>query len=186
MEKEEKEAKKHTKPHKDRSATLQRSQGDVPAHVAKRRKVDFEDDDVPKATTSAAPTPLKMHRPSVDPPTKMSAKGSKESTPTAPPPAVPKAPMLKIKKDPPATSEQTTSDAVAAKPLKGKDKESNKPTPSQTPVKPNKDNGKPAPDPNAVPINEKKCREVLKVISKLKEYPIFAQPVDPIRDGCPT
>lgn len=35
-------------------------------------------------------------------------------------------------------------------------------------------------------LNEKKCRDVLRVISKLTEYPIFAQPVDPIRDGCPT
>ncbi|TRM61550.1 hypothetical protein BD626DRAFT_570752 [Schizophyllum amplum] len=38
----------------------------------------------------------------------------------------------------------------------------------------------------ATPINERKCRELLKTLAKSEFYPIFAQPVDPIRDGCPT
>ena len=37
----------------------------------------------------------------------------------------------------------------------------------------------------STPINEKKCREVLKNLSKLPEYMIFSRPVDAIADGCP-
>ncbi|KAG5636972.1 hypothetical protein H0H81_006217 [Sphagnurus paluster] len=36
------------------------------------------------------------------------------------------------------------------------------------------------------PINEKKCKEVIKTIMKLPEAVIFSRPVDPIADGCPT
>jgi transcription initiation factor TFIID subunit 2 len=36
------------------------------------------------------------------------------------------------------------------------------------------------------PINEKKCKDILKVLQKLPEAAIFARPVDPIVDGCPT
>ena len=35
-------------------------------------------------------------------------------------------------------------------------------------------------------INDKKCKDVLKALLKLPEAAIFAQPVDPERDGCPT
>jgi len=37
-----------------------------------------------------------------------------------------------------------------------------------------------------VPINEKKCKDLLKTLLKLPESLIFRQPVDPQRDGCPT
>jgi transcription initiation factor TFIID subunit 2 len=36
------------------------------------------------------------------------------------------------------------------------------------------------------PINEKKCRDVLKVLLKLPEAMIFSRPVDAELDGCPT
>ena len=38
----------------------------------------------------------------------------------------------------------------------------------------------------SMPINEAKCREVLKTLVNLPESFIFREPVDPIRDGCPT
>lgn len=37
-----------------------------------------------------------------------------------------------------------------------------------------------------IPINEKKCRDILKALVKLPDARIFLQPVDPVRDGCPT
>jgi transcription initiation factor TFIID subunit 2 len=36
------------------------------------------------------------------------------------------------------------------------------------------------------PFNEKKCKDVLKALMKLPEATIFARPVDPELDGCPT
>ncbi|KZO96454.1 hypothetical protein CALVIDRAFT_514798 [Calocera viscosa TUFC12733] len=36
------------------------------------------------------------------------------------------------------------------------------------------------------PINEKKCRAILKLIKALPQAYIFLRPVDPIADGCPT
>ncbi|KAJ3487118.1 hypothetical protein NLI96_g3752 [Meripilus lineatus] len=38
----------------------------------------------------------------------------------------------------------------------------------------------------STPVNEKKCRDILKNITKLSDARIFLQPVDPVRDGCPT
>ncbi|CAL1694239.1 unnamed protein product [Somion occarium] len=40
--------------------------------------------------------------------------------------------------------------------------------------------------PQQTPINEKKCKEVLRAITRLPDAGIFLQPVDPVRDGCPT
>lgn len=38
----------------------------------------------------------------------------------------------------------------------------------------------------AIPFNEKKCKDLLKALQRLPEAIIFARPVDPIADGCPT
>lgn len=40
--------------------------------------------------------------------------------------------------------------------------------------------------PPSVALNEKKCRDILRVLRKLPEAIIFNGPVDPERDGCPT
>lgn len=61
--------------------------------------------------------------------------------------------------------------------LKGKEKEV---APAPAPPKPKRSS---AP---ATPINEKKCREVLKILLRLPEAIIFARPVNPVLDGCPT
>ena len=39
---------------------------------------------------------------------------------------------------------------------------------------------------SVAPINEKKCRELLKTLLKLPQAAIFSRPVDPVLDGCPT
>jgi transcription initiation factor TFIID subunit 2 len=64
--------------------------------------------------------------------------------------------------------------------LKGKEREV-VPSPSRSASKPSK-----SPPTQATPLNEKKCREVLKALFKLPEAFIFSQPVDPEKDGCPT
>ncbi|KAH9943990.1 uncharacterized protein BXZ73DRAFT_39443 [Epithele typhae] len=62
---------------------------------------------------------------------------------------------------------------------KGKEKEVSRPA---TPI-----NGKIKKTASGTtPFNEKKCREILRALSKQPESPIFMQPVDPERDGCPT
>ncbi|KAG5645341.1 hypothetical protein DXG03_006403 [Asterophora parasitica] len=74
--------------------------------------------------------------------------------------------------------------------LKGKEKEI--PTPSApTPVAAPTPAPPPVPKPKksshtATPINDKKARELMKVLMKLPEAGIFSRPVDPIADGCPT
>lgn len=92
--------------------------------------------------------------------------------PTAPTPkAAPPKPKKKASEPappPPVTEAPRIS-------LKGKEREVNSAQPS-----------KPRPTSSATPLNEKKCRDVLRAISKLPEYSIFGQPVDPVRDGCPT
>ena len=71
---------------------------------------------------------------------------------------------------------------------KGKERESVPPQPASEPshslAKPKKASSiSPA---EITPINEKKCREVLKNLTKLPQSFLFARPVDPIVDGCPT
>ncbi|KAJ3797877.1 TATA-binding protein associated factor Taf2 [Lentinula aff. detonsa] len=68
--------------------------------------------------------------------------------------------------------------------LKGKEKEiSVPPTPTVT-APPSK--LKKQPIAQATPINEKRCREILKTLGKIPDSAIFLVPVDPVRDGCPT
>lgn len=38
----------------------------------------------------------------------------------------------------------------------------------------------------STPMNEKKCREVLRLLTRIPEAVIFLKPVDPVLDGCPT
>ncbi len=39
---------------------------------------------------------------------------------------------------------------------------------------------------SVTPVNEKKCRDLLKIIQKIPDTAIFLRPVDPVLDGCPT
>lgn len=64
--------------------------------------------------------------------------------------------------------------------VKGKEKEV-PPAPSSSIPKLKK-----LPSAQMTPINDKKCKDVLKALLKLPEAGIFARPVDPILDGCPT
>jgi len=81
--------------------------------------------------------------------------------------------------------------------LKGKEKEKESSAPPVPPTKAHRDSSaKPSRDSSlkphreesqsAIPINEKKCRELMKTLQRLPEAAIFARPVDPELDGCPT
>ncbi|KAF8079062.1 hypothetical protein FPV67DRAFT_1558205 [Lyophyllum atratum] len=64
--------------------------------------------------------------------------------------------------------------------LKGKEKEVSSPAPPPPAPKPKK-RAHPT-----TPINEKKCKDLMKVLQRLPEAGIFSRPVDPVADGCPT
>lgn len=110
---------------------------------------------------------------------------------TRPPPSAPKSsavPSIKIKKDKPTESPHVTpaNSRPPTPSLKGKEREYAPPDPSAS-VPP------PAPAQNlkrkavtSAPMNEKKCKELLKTLIKLPESAIFLRPVDTALDGCPT
>ncbi|KAJ3895800.1 hypothetical protein GG344DRAFT_72802 [Lentinula edodes] len=68
--------------------------------------------------------------------------------------------------------------------LKGKEKDISLPPASATTTPSLKH--KKQPIVHATPLNEKKCREILKTLGKIPDSAIFQVPVDPDRDGCPT
>lgn len=63
--------------------------------------------------------------------------------------------------------------------LKGKEKET---VPSPAPIYPKQKKS----STQTTPINEKKCKDVLKALLKLPDAALFSRPVDPELDGCPT
>jgi transcription initiation factor TFIID subunit 2 len=42
------------------------------------------------------------------------------------------------------------------------------------------------PSQGGTPINDRKCKDILKILMRLPEAAIFLRPVDPVLDGCPT
>ena len=87
-------------------------------------------------------------------------------------------PSTKIKKAKPSESSRSSNNHSPAPSAKGKEKEVLISENAQS------DNARKA-APGA-PINEKKCKDLLKNLIKLPESLIFRQAVDPLRDGCPT
>ncbi|KAI8981206.1 hypothetical protein BD414DRAFT_93257 [Trametes punicea] len=70
---------------------------------------------------------------------------------------------------------------------KGKEKEKEREKEASRPATPANGKAKKAPaQPTTTPINDKKCRDILKALSRVPEAPIFMRPVDPVLDGCPT
>ncbi|KAK7465277.1 hypothetical protein VKT23_005256 [Stygiomarasmius scandens] len=133
---------------------------------SKRKKDDIEDDDILALTQ-----PSKRERPS---PTGSSSTTASERV-------IAPAPAPKNKSTPARSVSRTPSDVPRASSLKGKEKEltpaaASTPTPSKS--------KKPAAQ--ATPINEKKCKDLLKTLQKAPEAVIFLRPVDPQLDGCPT
>ena len=121
------------------------------------------------------------------PPVRHSEPEKVEPTPT-PPPAPPPIKIPQISK----SKKPVEPTPVPPKPMpstKGKEKEVAPPAPvvTQTPPKQIKKASTPAHAPPVlVPINERKCRDILKILMKLPQAVIFNRPVDPVHDGCPT
>ncbi|KAI3622581.1 tata-binding protein associated factor taf2 [Moniliophthora roreri] len=151
---------------KDEEKNRQRSAQqkiNVNGSSSKRKMVDLpseEDEILELATPSKKEKPYHSssnHRVIVPASKPAPSKASKESTPHA--------------RTPPVESHRSSA--------KGKEREVQ---PSPTPPIKTK-----PPSPTKIsPINEKKCKELLKNLLKLNEAAIFSRPVDPIADGCPT
>lgn len=77
-------------------------------------------------------------------------------------------PMAKVKN---VAAEPKSISPSSSSSLKGKEKEQSSARHNSSP---------------GTPINDKKCKELLKALQKLPEAGIFLRPVDPILDGCPT
>jgi transcription initiation factor TFIID subunit 2 len=146
----------------------------------KRKKDPVEDDIL------ALATPAKKERPS--PPGPSTSKPPMQTAPSISKPAVP----IKFKKDKPVHVSRPSIEAPVSS-LKGKEREvhvspapalnsASTPTPAPVPH-PTQIKRKPI---HATPINEKKCKDLLKILTKFPEAEIFLRPVDPVLDGCPT
>ena len=68
---------------------------------------------------------------------------------------------------------------------KGKEKEGSAPPRTATPPKVKHSASPPVGPKASTPVNEKKCRDIIKNLAKLTEYGIFSRPVDTVMDGCP-
>ncbi|KAI6112477.1 hypothetical protein EDD16DRAFT_1167057 [Pisolithus croceorrhizus] len=173
IERERNEEKRHRKTKEVvRDVSPSRASGSAPPGKRRKHNVDGDDDILAlaaplsrkdKANASHVPlgTPTPVPEPSVIPTLKIVPPAAKSKKEKAPEPAEISAPATEV----PRTSN------------KGKEKETynDQTVPS-----------KPRSVATATPLNEKKCRDILRVISRLNEYHIFGQPVDPVRDGCPT
>ena len=114
---------------------------------------------------------------------------------TPPPPPVP-APVHASPKPAPAPPKAKRPTEKAIHPLpsvKGKEKEAEYVPPPPVPHVPHvasgpatKPKGSTPPIQTSTPINEARCRDVLKTLVNMPQSFIFREPVDPVRDGCPT
>lgn len=172
----EKDEEKRTRKTKDpvrESPPPARPSGSGPP--GKRRKTSADDNG--GEILMLAPSLSRKEKPGA--PSLSSGTPAAEPSVTPAPAPAPKVSLGKPKKEKVANLRDSES---ASEPLrtstKGKEREV-VPSITPTPSKPRKMQA-------SAPLNEKKCREILKVILRVPESVIFAQPVDPERDGCPT
>ncbi|KAJ7611016.1 hypothetical protein FB45DRAFT_329816 [Roridomyces roridus] len=140
-------------------------QRSVITNGSKRKKMDISEEE--EEDILALAKPVKRGRASPPPPT---ASSSSSST------TIPK---IVLKAKPPA---EPPSEIPRIPSVKGKEKEVR--AASAAPTRPRK--AAAAPVSQEMPINEKKCKQLLQMLMKLTESAIFLRPVDPLIDGCPT
>jgi transcription initiation factor TFIID subunit 2 len=142
----------------------------VPSSIpSKRKKVDnVDDDDILELVA-----PVKKERPS--PPGPEPSSSSSSSSISIKKPTLP----IKIKKDKAVEVPRPITSVSPGSSLKGKEREVVSMPPAAVSNKPRK-------PVQYTPINEKKCKDLLKVLSKVPESYLFLRPVDPVLDGCPT
>ncbi|KAF8665397.1 hypothetical protein AX16_000416 [Volvariella volvacea WC 439] len=180
-----------------RAAAAQKVNG---ASSGKRKKSDSldEDDILALATpakrekhtsipssTSHAPPPTPKPKLSIPPPqpkpSHTPAQVSSSSTP------LPKPKEKKERNEKPVENPKTQPSQKPS--IKGKEKEVPSvplPVPAPTPAQAVPKAKKVPQELFNMPINDKKCRDLLKMLLKIPEAAIFSRPVDPVLDGCPT
>ncbi len=162
-------------------ATKDREKPSANGATGKRKKSDstFDEDDI-----LALATPSKKERVSPPGPSTSKLKSNPPPAPSKPSQAVPPKPKKDKHVDPTATS-KPGSDLHRAS---GKDKEKDvQSSGSTTPTSiPNQSSKSKKLSVSVTPVNEKKCRDLLKIIQKIPDTAIFLRPVDPVLDGCPT
>lgn len=136
----------------------------------KRKKSDSIDED----DILALATPAKKERPTPPGPSSGTKNHAAPSVSTSKP-TVP----VKSKKERPDPARPSASIDSPMTSVKGKEREVVPVSPAPIPPKPRK-------PVQATPINEKKCKDLLKTLQKLPDAAIFLRPVDPALDGCPT
>lgn len=167
IEREKNEGRRHRKVVDGRDVSPTRASGSVPP--GKRRKRNAEGDDDVLAFTPPLSRKEKANASFV-------ASGTSTPAPERSATPVLKLPA-KVKKEKAHPPMEVPAEAPPRISIKGKEKET-----SNNQIAPSK----PRPTTTTNPINEKKCRDVLKALARLPEYLIFSEPVDPVRDGCPT
>lgn len=114
-----------------------------------------------------------------------------EKAPAPSPGAPRRAPpaSTKLKRHDKSSEQHTRPPAAPQQVATAKGKEKASPVGSPAPAaanRPPKHSATSPPKASVTPINEKKCREILKNLLKIPQAIIFSRPVDPELDGCPT
>ncbi|KAF8640825.1 hypothetical protein AX17_000474 [Amanita inopinata Kibby_2008] len=178
MEREQKEQKQRTAVEKDREREKERPFNGT---AGKRKKLDIsiDEDDI-----LALATPSKKERVSPVPQASSKPKVVLPSASSKPPQSV----QNKLKKDKQleptnAISKLNHDGYRTSASVKGKEKEVPPigATPTSNQLVKNKKS-----QVHVTPINDKKCRDLLKTFQKVPDAAIFMRPVDPVLDGCPT
>jgi len=149
-------------------AQLEKERSTAVAITGKRKKDNVIDEE----EILRLATPAKKERPSPPGPSAVRPKAHLQSN--SRPSALPN----KVKKEKTAQLSRASTSRSPVPSVKGKEKEvmlDNEST-----------QGKPRKQAHGTPINEKKCKDLLKTLLKVPESVIFKEPVDPVRDGCPT
>ncbi|EMD32531.1 hypothetical protein CERSUDRAFT_118583 [Gelatoporia subvermispora B] len=149
--------------------------------IGKRKKPDVAEDEI---LALAAPTKKeKPSPPAAGPSTAPPPQGKKPERRAEPAVAKPaladKKGKEKVSRQPAPTVPEVGTEAERPSFSKGKEKETSlvsTPTPARVKKSPTQ----------TTPINEKKCRDILKTLTRVLEAAIFLRPVDPVLDGCPT
>lgn len=147
--------------------------------VSEKRKRSIHDDDEEILALAPAITSKRKLPPSVSAPSRLTSASANGISPKpSPGPSTPK--------DSSRAEPATPQPAKTKLSTKGKEKEVPGIPVVSAPTPPSKPRKSPTASATPMPLNEKKCRDVLKALLKMPEAVIFSRPVDAILDGCPT
>lgn len=152
----------------NRESPPSKASGSGPPGKRRKPNIEGDEDDVLAFTTPSA----RKEKPAA--PTGRSTPVPERAAPA--PKTIPAPPPKSKKKAEPAPAPAPAPEAPSVS-IKGKEREVNNAQPMPS---------RPRATSSVTSLNEKKCRDVLRIISKLPEYLIFGAPVDPVKDGCPT